>query len=241
MIERKATSLAKPHHAEIRTVCMSKSAVTKDDVNAFCDTCVVLRSMWEHHRILFEGSDLKRELLQGIAPTFFFDLHALFVRNLVLEICKITDPARTMGRANLTVKFLIEHSDFSSTPATLDTLKRLSDSIHAFRNKIVHARNKFIAHLDRESVQLGQPLGSAPQEDWLRFWIDLQDFFNIMHKHYVDPNGHFYLNGIAQLSDAYMLVKALKESTYFWTLLHNKETTRQASDVAFGSKFYEVN
>jgi hypothetical protein len=36
-----------------------------------------------------------------------------------------------------------------------------------------------------------------------------------MDKHYVDPNGHFYLNGIAQLSDADMLVKALKESHVF--------------------------
>jgi hypothetical protein len=167
--------------------------------------------MWEHHRILFEDSDLKREL--GIAPIFFSDLRALFVRNLVLEVCKIADPARTGGRTNLTVKFLIEHSDFSSTPATLDRLKRLSDSIHAFRDKIVPARNRLIAHLDRES-QFGQPLGGAPQEDWLQFWFDLQDFLNIIYKHYVDPNG-FYLNGVSQPSDAHMLVMALKDSTYF--------------------------
>jgi hypothetical protein len=220
---------------------MTTSLVTKDDVKAFCNTCVSLRSTWEHYRILFEGSDLKRELLQGVAATFFYDLHALLVRHLVLEICKITDPARTKGRDNLTIKFLIQHSEFSSTPATLDRLKRLSGSIHAFRDKIVPARNRLIAHLDRESVQLGQPLGGAPQDDWLQFWIDLQDFLNIMDKHYVDPNGHFYLNGIAQLSDADMLVKALKDSTYFRTLLDGKETTRRASDVAFGSKFFDAN
>jgi hypothetical protein len=218
-------------------VCVTESLVTKDDVKAFCDTCVLLRSTWEHYRILFEGSDRKRELLQGIAPTFFGDLHALFVRHLVLEICKITDPARTMGRENLTIKFLIKHSDFSSAPTTLDKLKRLSGSIHAFRDKIVPARNRFIAHLDRESVQLSQSLGGAPQEDWIQFWIDLQDFLNIMDKHYIDPNGHFYLNGIALLSDAD--IKALKESTYFRTLLDSKETSRQASDVAFGSKFFD--
>jgi AbiU2 len=222
-------------------VCTTSLIVTKHDVKAFCDTCVSLRSTWEHYRILFEGSDLKRELLQAVAHTFFSDLHALLVRHLVLEICKITDPARTMGRENLTIKFLIQHSDFSSTPATLDKLERLSGSIHAFRDKIVPARNRLIAHLDRKSVQLGQPLGGAPQDDWLQFWIDLQDFLNIMDKHHVDPNGHFYLNGIAQLSDADMLVKALKESTYFHTLLDGKETTRQASDVAFGSKFFDAN
>jgi hypothetical protein len=123
----------------------------------------------------------------------------------------------------------------------LDRLKQLSDSIHAFRDKILPARNKFIAHLDRESVQLGQPLGGASQEDWLQFWLDLQDFLHIMDKHYVDPNSTFYLNGIAQLSDAEMVVKAFKESTYFQTLLGRNETTQQASDAASGSKFFDAN
>jgi hypothetical protein len=183
---------------------MTKSLVTKDDVKAFRDTCVLLRSLWRHYQIWLEGSPL----LQSIAPIFFVDIHALFVRNLILEVCKITDPARTIGRTNLTVKFLIDCSDFSSAPNTLDMLKRLDDSMHAFRDKIVAARNRFIAHFDRESVQLGQSLGGASQEDWLQFWLDLQDFLDIMHKLYVDPNSHFYLNGIAQ-SDAERLVKAL--------------------------------
>jgi AbiU2 len=220
---------------------MTKSTVSKDDVMAFCDTCVLLRSLWRHYQFLFEGSDAKRELLQGIAPIFFGDIHALFGRHLVLEICKITDRVRTMGHTNLTIKFLVEYSDFSSAPNTFYKLKRLSNSMHAFRDKIVPARDKFIAHLDRESVLLGQSLGGAPQEEWLQFWIDLQDFLQIMHKHYVDPNGYFYLNGIAQLSDADMLVKALKESTYFRALLDDKETTRHASDVAFGSKLFDAN
>jgi hypothetical protein len=62
-----------------------------------------------------------------------------------------------------------------------------------------------------------------------------------MDRHYVDPNSNFYLNGIAQLSDAEMVVKALKESTYFQTLLDRNETTRQASDAAFGFKFFDAN
>jgi AbiU2 len=189
---------------------MDKLTVAKDDVEAFCNTCVLLRSLWRHYEIWLEGS----ELLQSIAPIFFGDIHALFVRDLILEICKITDPAETMGRTNLTVKFLIKYSDFSSAPNTLDKLKRFSDSMHAFRDKIVPARNRLIAHFDRESVHLGQSLGGASPEDWLQFWHDLQDFLHIMHKHYVDPNSHFYLNGIAQ-SDAEMVVKALKESAYF--------------------------
>ena len=87
---------------------------TKEDLQAFANSCVLLRSHWEHFRILFEGSDLKRELLQTTAPTFFGDLNRLFIEHLVLHICRLTDNAQTMSRKNLTVKFLIEHSDFSA-------------------------------------------------------------------------------------------------------------------------------
>ena len=75
---------------------------TKEDVQAFADSCVFLRSQWIHFTTLFEGSDLKRELLQATAPTFFRDLDALFIEHFVLHICRLTDGAQTMGRKNLT-------------------------------------------------------------------------------------------------------------------------------------------
>ena len=109
---------------------------------------------WVHYRTLFEGSDLKRELLQTTAPVFFGDLNEMFIEQLVQRICRLTDGAQTMGRKNLTIKFLIEHTDFSAAPATLDGLRALSDAIHRFRNRIVEGRNRFISHLDLEAVRL---------------------------------------------------------------------------------------
>jgi hypothetical protein len=123
---------------------VSGIVVTKEDVEAFRDSCVLLRSQWSHFQILFEGSDLKREMLQTISPTFFRDLHHLFNEHLVLHICRLTDNAQTMGRKNLTIKFLIEHSNFSAAPATLDKLQRISADIHGFRELILPARNRFI-------------------------------------------------------------------------------------------------
>lgn len=59
---------------------------TKEDVEAFRESCVFLRSQWLHFTTLFRGSDLKRELLQSIAPIFFSDLHQLLMEHLVLQI-----------------------------------------------------------------------------------------------------------------------------------------------------------
>ena len=85
----------------------------------------------------------------------------MFIEQLVQRICRLTDNAQTMGRKSLTIKLLIDHSDFSAAPATLDKLRTLSDAIHRFRNGIVEARNRFISHLDFSAVRLDQPLGAA--------------------------------------------------------------------------------
>jgi hypothetical protein len=207
---------------------VSGTITTKEDVQAFADSCVWLRSQWEHFRILFEGSDLRRELLQSTAPTFFGDLNRLFIEHLVLHICRLTDNAQTIGRKNLTIKFLIEHSDFSAAPDMLDRLNRINASIDAFRQKILPARHRFVSHLDLEAVRLDQPLGTASDAEWKQFWLDLQDFLELMFRHHVDPNGHFYLNNVGNLSDADSLLTALRNAKLFEAVMSDKEIAMRA-------------
>ena len=214
--------------------------VTRDDVDAVCGFCVSLRSAFLHYRGLFEGPDLKKKLLDDTAPTFFGDLSGILIEHLILQICKITDPEGTPARRNLTVEFLVNNYDPAAPQNERDRLKTLNDSMQIFRAKILPARNKFIGHLDRTSVHNGINLGGAPVADWNEFWIYLQDFLQILHKRYIDPSGHFYLNAISGLSDADNLIKALKESAYFRTLLDDKKTTRVAADAAFNSKLFDI-
>lgn len=102
----------------IATAPASRIIATKEDVEAFAGSCVWLRSQWVHFTTLFEGTDLQRELLESTAHTFFSDLNHMFIEHLVLHICRLTDNAESLGRENLTVKFLIEHSDFSNATWT---------------------------------------------------------------------------------------------------------------------------
>jgi hypothetical protein len=210
---------------------------TKEDVQAFIDSCVLLRSQWKHFEALFEGSDLKRELPQTTAPIFFDDLHRLFVEHFVQHICRLTDNAQTMGRKNLTVKFLIEHSDFSSAPETLNKLRQVSIAIDGFRRLILEARNRFISHLDLEAVRLGDPLGAASQDKWRQFWIDLQYFLELMHRHHVEPDGHFYLNAVSGMTDAYSLLAALRNAKLLDAVLSDREIATRALRAADTSKF----
>ena len=219
------------------TAPVSGIIATKEDVESFADSCVLLRSQWAHFMTLFEGSDLKRELLYTTAPTFFSDLNRLFIEHLVLHICRLTDEAQTMGRKNLTVKFLIEHSEWSSAPDTLAKLKPISDSIHRFRKRVLPARKWFIAHLDLSAVRLDQPLGAASNDEWKQFWLDLQDFVQLMFRHHVDPNSLFHLNGIGCMSDADRLLTALRNAKLFDAVLNDQEIATQAVLAADTSKF----
>jgi hypothetical protein len=40
-----------------------KRPATRKDVKKFIDYCVTLRAFWIHYQTMFDGSDLKRELL----------------------------------------------------------------------------------------------------------------------------------------------------------------------------------
>jgi hypothetical protein len=222
---------------------MSTSGIvtTKEDVQAFADSCVELRSLWRHFQILFQGTDLKRELLQTTAPTFFGDLNRLFIEHLVLHICRLTDNAQTAGRKNLTVKFLIEHSDFSAAPEILAKLQRISAAIDAFRRLVLPARHRFISHLDLEAVRLDLPLGAASDAEWNQFWLDLQDFLELMFLHHVDPNSRFRLNGMAALSDADSLLTALRNAKLFDTVMADREIATRVIRAADGSKFASNN
>lgn len=219
---------------------LSPRPVTRRDVNKFIDHCVMLRAFWLHYQALFEGSDLKRELLQNTAHKFFHDLNLMLIEHLILQVCKLSDPESTKGKRNLTIQFLLNNADFSASPGDLVKAKKLGSRIEAFRESIKPARNKRISHLDLEAALAPKSLGGASLAAWRRFWRDLQAFVAILSKRYVDAKVPFYLNGVGGMSDADQLVKAIKESTYFRALLDDDALTRKASEAAFNSRFYDA-
>ena len=59
--------------------CMVDPTVTKEDVDAFTDDCLRLRAIWHHYQTLFEYSQLRRELLDSVAGTFFRDINLILI------------------------------------------------------------------------------------------------------------------------------------------------------------------
>jgi hypothetical protein len=129
-----------------------------DDISIFIDNCVFARSVSLHGLALFEQStDRDKQRMSRTAETLFGDLWQVIREYVILQVCKMTDPARDVrGDDNHTVAFLLEHYEFSSDPPLKERLTTLRAQLESFGAKLRPARNKLISYADR-GARLGQP------------------------------------------------------------------------------------
>ena len=185
------------------------------DIEIFANYCVFMRSIYLHARELFETSSAEdKTLMRNTAGTFFGDLNRVLNEYVILQVCKITDPAHDIrNNDNHTIAFLLKHYGplFSSDPPMSKRLEDLHDGMRAFGEKLRLARNKRISHLDRDAILAGRPLGAATDQEWDQFWLDLEKFINIVHRKV--KGSPFYLSDVAGLSDVGGLLKALRHGS----------------------------
>jgi hypothetical protein len=214
------------------TFAASPHAISNEDVAVFADNCVFMRSIYLHGRTLFELSSAEdKERMSKTAGTFFGDLNRMFIEYMILQVCKITDPARDVrGSDNHTVAFLLSKYDSGGDCAKKATLDALNDRLQRFRRKLLPARNKLISHSDRAAILAGAALGGAPQTDWDQFWLDLQDVVCIIYERVFGRP--FYINGVAMLSDADELLKALKLAACFDELMKDPSLASRCANLA---------
>jgi len=186
---------------------------------AFREQCIWLRCYYNTYSALCESRDETKELLAASASIFFDYLNAIFSEYSWLQVCKITDPEESSGRKNLT---------FEHLNATLRDANRMTDEITFFSAGLSRyrelgkgGRNKFISHLDKETVLKGQAIGVQVQEE-------VTVFFEILYG-YVDAVGNAVdvgpLDFRASAGDVIDLIKTLKNAWQFLpaTSLRNRD------------------
>jgi hypothetical protein len=65
-----------------------------------------LHARWKIYRQLFALSDERSRLLNKTAPTFFFFIHEVLIDHIQLSIGKLTDPAGSRDKENLSLRML---------------------------------------------------------------------------------------------------------------------------------------
>jgi len=212
----------------------------REDLEIFRDHCVFMWSVYRHSKVLFEhNSDDDRARMERTASIFFGDICRILHEYVILQVCKITDPPRSLGKKdNHTVDFLLERYGTGDDPEAKRQLDVRRDRLMAFRAKVLPARNKFISHSDRDAIMAGQSLGGMPDAEWEYFWSDLERLVGILHEKVLGSPLRFLEVGMA--SDADGLLKALRHAECFDRLLNigDPALTQLCADLALGEDRY---
>jgi hypothetical protein len=96
------------------------SASIDEDICVFAEHCVFMRSVYLHGKKLFEHSTPEdKDRMGRAAPTLFGDLNRVFIEYMILQVCRITDPAEDFRKNdNHTIAFLLKRYDFQAEPTT---------------------------------------------------------------------------------------------------------------------------
>jgi hypothetical protein len=82
---------------------------------------------WQEYRALFGTSQERIDFLNDAAPAFFGDLQDMFWNDVLLHLCRLTDPPKSVGKPNLTIACLlplIEDADMRERAKGLFKLAR---------------------------------------------------------------------------------------------------------------------
>ncbi len=150
-------------------------------VKKFCNFVAELKAIHHIGRELFED-DKARALMEQTAKQFFLDINKILNRHFLLEVAKITDaPDSTCRRyENFTVANILQSIDWPS--GVYEDLQRLNESLNTFRDYIIDARNKLLAHYDKETFLSGIVLGGFTEGEDEKLMEALEKMANVLHK-----------------------------------------------------------
>jgi hypothetical protein len=193
------------------------------DVRDFLGHCSYIKSLYTlAMRIWRDSDDTERGLMESVSPSFVLDFGQVISEYLVLAACRITDAANDGKKnENFTVEFFV--NCFPPNSQTFQTLEDLRRTMDGFRKKILPARHKIVAHADRAAIRKGEPLGAAEWKEWEHFWSALKTFVNVLNERALGTPYDIDIAGVR--GDAEMLLKALRQSRFFETLVKSENSS----------------
>lgn len=148
-------------------------ASLRDQFVAFRAECIWLRDCYNTFTTLFD-EDETRTLLEQSAVIFFGDLNRVLQEYCYLQVCKITDPATSFGRVNLTVEAMNDALKLAGllTPE----IEKHSAVMMRYRGLIKGSRNRLISHLDAKTILKGAAIGGHDAHEVTAFFDAVQKY-----------------------------------------------------------------
>ena len=143
---------------------------------------------WLTFRELFATSQRRVDLLNECAGPFFVIVHNALLGDIQRAVCKLSDPAESCGRSNLSLAQMQQHVEQVGNKAVAAKCRRLLARIQRLAKRFRYRRHKTLAHLDLATA-LGAKGQRLPKisckaiEDTL---LSIRSYLNAIEVHYDD-------------------------------------------------------
>jgi hypothetical protein len=151
--------------------------------------CDWLRHKWTEFDELWGKGAEQVDLLNTVAPNFFYVINQVLFENVMLHLCRLTDPPKSMGQANLTVRSLSEPITDPVFKMSVEDLATKASMDCQFARDW---RNKRLAHMDLKAFrgELASPLPDVTAEKIRAALSSLRAIFITVEEHCgIPPSG----------------------------------------------------
>ena len=164
-----------PAHGQRTETPMTLDAL-QDEFIKLRDQAIWVRQTVNTFSFLFDSGPETERVLKESACLFFGDLNTMMQEYAVLLVCRLTGPAQSFRKANLsTQRFtMLLRDEGRLTPE----IERLDASLREYGGLLKPARDKIIAHSDLEVHVNSTVLGAHGEEVMLEFLENLQAYFD---------------------------------------------------------------
>lgn len=162
---------------------------------------------WIEYRTLFATNEKTVGLLNDLAPTFFARVQTIFWHELLISVCRLTDPPEMSGKQNLSVLRIPSLITDPGLRAQLEAeLSRTIERTQFARDW----RNRHLAHLDlgRARDPEAHPLQTATRQSVEDALSSLRDPMNLVETYFLESTTA-YEHTITAPGDAESLVSSL--------------------------------
>jgi len=196
----------------------------------FYNLCVEARCDFDLYRSMYENEPRGTDLCVNYAPFFFNDIGRILTRMLVIHICRLTDPAGSGTKTNLTTNYILKNLPWPAD--TQDRLEDLNAPLMTFRAKLEPARSRRIAHVDLHSqMNRLDAMGRFNKGEDAKFFADLQSFYDVAYFHVFNNSAPPI--AVSASTDTYRVVRAVEKATLYDRCYRCTESARSIDVLDF--------
>lgn len=177
--------------------------------------CAWLHVKWGDYVVLFGTDEERIAVLNKAAHGYFYMLQEVLFEDLIIHICRMSDPVKVSGRETLSVRRLLQAAD----PSVRDRVKALLDVLDEKTKFAKDWRNRHIGHHDYNLARgSARPLDVASRKGIREAIEAITEVINCVEDHYC--GGAVIYDTVApQLAGATKLLHVLRRAVESWPSL----------------------